>query len=163
MTVAQRIQKSNQRRWWNTLSGRRAIAGYLLASPWLLGLTLLFAYPMLYAIYISFTRWRVIGGSAWIGLDNYKRMLSDPMVVHSLKVTATYTALAVPLRLLVGFLMAFLLNQRVKGVSVFRTVYYAPSVLSGPAIAILWIYTQLLQKLNASRLISRYARYIWVG
>jgi multiple sugar transport system permease protein len=123
---------------WHT---RRVIGGYLFVLPWIVGLFVFFLYPMGYGLYISFTDWRVTGISPWVGLGNYKRLFtSDPLFVHSLKLTTVYTLISVPLQLVVGFLMAYLLNQKVMGLGVFRTIYYMPSVLSGPAIATLWTW-----------------------
>ncbi len=117
---------------------RRELEGYLFAMPWIVGILFFFLYPMGYAAYISFTDWRVTGISPWVGLMNYKRLFNDPLFYHSLTLTTRYTLISVPLQLLFGFVMAYLLNQKIKGLSVFRTVYYMPAVLSGPAIAIVW-------------------------
>ena len=106
--------------------------------PWIIGVLFFFLYPMAYAAYISLTDWRVTGLSPWVGLMNYQRLFKDPLFYHSLKLTTAYTLISVPLQLVFGFSMAFLLNQKIKGLSVFRTIYYMPAVLSGPAIAIVW-------------------------
>jgi multiple sugar transport system permease protein len=125
--------------WRLTWHTKRALEGYLFTLPWIIGIFAFFLYPMGYAVYISFTDWRVIGMSPWVGLGNYKRLfLNDPLFVHSLKLTTVYTVISVPLQLFVGFMMAYLLNQKIAGLGVFRTIYYMPSVLSGPAIATVW-------------------------
>jgi multiple sugar transport system permease protein len=134
MTVIQQARKP----WRLTWHRRRALEGYLFVLPWIIGIFAFFLYPMGYAAYISFTDWRVTGISPWVGLGNYRGLLSDPLFVHSLKLTTTYTVLSVPLQLFVGFMMAYLLNQKIAGVGVFRTIYYMPAVLSGPAIATVW-------------------------
>ncbi len=94
---------------------------------------------MAYAAYISFTSWSVVGASPWVGLSNYERIFTrDPLFLHSLKLTVIYSLISVPLQLTIGFTMAYLLNQRIRGQSIFRTIYYMPAVLSGPAIAVVW-------------------------
>lgn len=124
--------------WRLTWHRKRALEGYLFALPWIVGVFAFFLYPMGYAVYISFTDWRVTGISPWVGTTNYQRLFRDPLFIHSLKLTTVYTLISVPLQLVAGFLMAYLLNQKVKGVGVFRTIYYMPAVLSGPAIATVW-------------------------
>ena len=106
--------------------------------PWIIGILFFFLYPMGYAAYISFTDGRVTGLSPWVGLGNYQRILKAPLFAHALRLTAVYTLISVPLQLVVGFMMAWLLNQKIKGLGVFRTIYYMPAVLSGPAIATVW-------------------------
>jgi len=134
MIVAQQARKP----WRLTWHTKRALEGYLFALPWIVGIFAFFLYPMGYAVYISFTDWRVTGISPWVGLGNYTRLFRDPLFFHSLKLTTVYTLISVPLQLVVGFLMAYLLNQKIAGLGVFRTIYYMPSLLSGPAIATVW-------------------------
>jgi len=127
-----------RRPWSRNWHRKRAREGYLFALPWIVGIFAFFLYPMGYAVYISFTDWRVTGLSPWVGLGNYTRLFRDPLFFHSLKLTTVYTLISVPLQLVVGFVMAYLLNQKIAGLGVFRTIYYMPSVLSGPAIATVW-------------------------
>jgi multiple sugar transport system permease protein len=117
---------------------KRTLEGYLFVLPWIIGIFAFFLYPMGYALYISFTAWKVTGISPWVGLGNYQRLFHDPLFFHSLKLTTVYTLISVPLQLVVGFTMAYLLNQKIKGLGVFRTIYYMPAILSGPAIAVVW-------------------------
>lgn len=112
--------------------------GWLFASPWVIGLIALFIGPMLWSIYLSFTTFNIVQPARWIGLDNYREMLSDPLILHSLRVTTVYALMSVPLNLVLGLGVALLLNQKVKGVAIWRTVYYLPSVISGVAVALLW-------------------------
>lgn len=133
-TVTQVLRKKLMLSWYR----KRELEGYLFVLPWVIGILFLFLYPMLYSAYISFTDWRVTGISPWVGLLNYQRLFKDPLFYHSLKLTIRFTLITVPLQLLFGFSMAFLLNQKIKGLSIFRTIYYMPAVLSGPAIAIIW-------------------------
>lgn len=120
---------------------REYIAFYLFASPWILGLLLFTIGPMVSSLYLSFTDYAVITPPTWIGLGNYIHMFTDdPLVWQALRVTGLYSLGAIPLMLIMSFLVALLLHQQVYGVRVFRTVYYLPSVISGVPVALLWMW-----------------------
>jgi multiple sugar transport system permease protein len=140
MSLERRLYGQRERRGRKRISWhrRRSLQGYLYVLPWIVGILFFFLYPMVYSAYISFTEWRAAGPHVWVGLQNYKLMLHDPLLSHSLKLTVTYTLLSVPLQMVVGMTMAYFLNQNVRGMTIFRTIYYMPSVLAGPAIAVLW-------------------------
>jgi len=118
---------------------RENITGWLWASPWILGFLIFTLGPMIASIYYSFTDFPVISPPVWIGLENYQTMLSgDKIIGQALKVTTVYAVVSIPLNLSVGFFLAILLNQPIRGVTVWRTVYYMPAVISGVAVALLW-------------------------
>ncbi len=95
---------------------------------------------MLASLYFSATEYNVIDPPEWVGLANYHRLfLNDPLFWHSLKVTLNYALMALPLGLLIGFFLAILLNQKIPGVNLWRTVYFLPSVVAGVAVTLLWI------------------------
>lgn len=120
-------------------SRRENLLGYLIISPWLAGLLVFTFIPMVYSLYLSFTNFDGISIPKWIGLDNYRRMFQDERFFISLKVTFTYVALLVPLRLAFALLIAMLLNSRHRGLGIYRSVFYLPSLLGGSvAIAIMW-------------------------
>jgi len=120
---------------------RETITFYLLIAPWLLGFLLFVLGPMLASLGISFTRWDLLSPAKLIGLDNYEKLFTrDPLFWQSLKVTAVYTAVYVPLELAGGLVLAMLMNQKIRGVSVFRTIYYLPSVLPAVAFIVVWIW-----------------------
>ena len=111
------------------LRKREARAGLLWVQSWMIGFLLFTLIPIIAAIYLSFTDWQGIGSPRWIGVANYVEIFSaDPTFWQSLKVTAIYTVLALPLGLLLGFGLALLMNQQLRGVKVFRTIYYLPSI-----------------------------------
>jgi multiple sugar transport system permease protein len=126
------------RRVW-TMSRREAAWAYFFISPWIVGFILFTIGPMLASLYYSFTRYNIISPPQWTGLANIRDLLRDPLFWKSLQVTVYYAALALPLGLLVGFFLAVLLNQKVPGVNVWRTIYYLPSVIAGVAVALLWM------------------------
>lgn len=120
-------------------SRKENLLGYLVISPWLVGLLLFTCIPMVYSLYLSFTNFDGISTAKWIGLDNYMRMFQDEKFFSSLKVTFIYVILLVPLRLIFALLVAMLLNSKRKGIGIYRSVYYLPSLLGGSvAIAIMW-------------------------
>lgn len=120
---------------------REARAGFLWIQPWLVGFLLFSAIPIGMAIYFSFTDWSGSGDPTWIGFANYERIFTaDPLFWQSLKVTLIYVVLYLPLSLVLGLGLAMLMNQKFAGMTVFRTIYYLPSVLSGVAVTVLWAF-----------------------
>ena len=107
--------------------------------PWLIGLVVITIGPMLASLYLSFTDYNLIQAPKWIGLDNYIRMLADARLHNSLRVTFTYVFVSVPLQLGVALAIAMLLNEGMRGLPFYRSVFYLPSMLGGSvAIAVLW-------------------------
>jgi len=119
---------------------KKNIAGYLFILPWLIGFCLFTAGPILFSIFLSFHEWHIFDKMKWIGIENYKKLFADPLFYHSLKVTFYYAAISVPVGLVVGLFLAVLLYQKVKGTSVFRTIFYIPSIVPVVATATLWIW-----------------------
>ena len=123
-----------------TRSRREAITFYLTISPWLIGFLAFTLVPMVVALCLGFTRWDLLTAPRWIGPDNFARLGRDPLFWQSLKVTTIYTVAYVPAELIGGLALALLVNQRVRGVGIFRTVFYLPSVLAGVAYVVLWMW-----------------------
>jgi multiple sugar transport system permease protein len=120
-------------------AGRDNKAGYLFLLPWLIGLALITIGPMLASLYLSFTNYSLIQAPEFIGVENYLRMLSDERLHNSLKVTFIYVFVSTPLQLIVALAIALLLNEGMKGLPFYRSVFYLPSMLGGSvAIAVLW-------------------------
>jgi multiple sugar transport system permease protein len=124
-----------------SLARREALVFYLCISPWLLGLLVFVLGPVLASFWASFTRWDLLTPPRFAGTVNYRRMLYDPLFWQSLRVTLHYTLLYVPTELIGGLLLALLMNQRrVPGLRAVRTIYYLPSVLSGVAFVVVWMW-----------------------
>ena len=105
----------------------------------LIGLVVITIGPMLASLYLSFTNYSLIQAPSWIGLDNYARMLTDERLHNSLRVTFTYVFVSTPLQLAVALAIALLLNEGMKGLPFYRSIFYLPSMLGGSvAIAVLW-------------------------
>ncbi|GGM06832.1 MULTISPECIES: carbohydrate ABC transporter permease [Micromonospora] len=120
------------------------LAGYVFLSPWLIGLMGVTAIPMLLSLYLSFTNYDILtplGEVEWVGLANYERMFTgDPSYWHAVRVTLTFALVAVPLKLAAALGVALLLNRAWRGVGLFRSLFYLPSLLGGSvALAIVWV------------------------
>jgi multiple sugar transport system permease protein len=131
---------ARERVWWRTPMGRRrTMYAYLCLLPWMVGLLVFTAYPIIASLYYSFTEYPLLEGATWIGLQNYQQLFfEDDLFWKSLRVTAIYTLVNVPAGVVVGYLIALLLNQSVRGVSVWRTIYFLPSIVPTIAAAFLW-------------------------
>jgi multiple sugar transport system permease protein len=115
-------------------------AAYLFLSPWLIGIMAFWIIPIAASLVISGTEWNIISSPRWIGMANYKEMLFDDRKFWlSIRVTLKYMAMSVPLYLVLGLALSLLLNLKVRGINVFRTILFMPSVLSGVAVAVLWV------------------------
>ncbi|MCJ7841289.1 sugar ABC transporter permease [Lederbergia sp. NSJ-179] len=119
---------------------REETAFWLFISPWVLGFICFVGGPILASLFFSFTKYNITDAVDFIGLGNYKTLFSDDLFYKSLGVTTYYAALAVPFTICLGLLLALLLNQKIKGQAFFRTMFYAPTVVSGVSIAFLWAW-----------------------
>jgi multiple sugar transport system permease protein len=132
------------KRRWSARRRREAIDGYLFALPWLAGFFLLTLGPMLISLAMSFAEWDGITPLSqirWVGTENYRTLFTDdPRFVKALGNTVWYGLWAVPFGTMNALGMALLLNQPVKGQAVFRTLFYLPSVVSGVATAMMWLW-----------------------
>jgi len=112
---------------------------YLFVSLWIVGFVLFDAGPIVASLAVSFTNWSLLETPKWVGLANYQKMLTDQFFYVALWNSLYFGIGSVGLGLIVSFLLALLLNQNVPGMALFRTIFYLPSVVSGIAVAILWI------------------------
>lgn len=115
-------------------------AALLFLTPWILGLVFISAGPILISLYLSFTDYSLLAAPEWVGLDNYREMFTnDPRFLASLKVTLIYVGVSVPLQLIFALLLAMILDRGIRGLPLYRSVYYLPSLIgSSVAVAILW-------------------------
>ncbi|TWM25006.1 Lactose transport system permease protein LacF [Bacillus paralicheniformis] len=116
------------------------LAGYAFISPFIIGFLCFTVIPMGASLFLSFTSYDLFTAPKWVGLDNYKAMLTDDEKYWgSLKVTFYYVLAGVPLRLAFALFIAVILNRAEKGVSIYRTLFYLPSIIGGSvAVAIMW-------------------------
>lgn len=120
------------------LARREAIECYLFISLAAIGFLVFQLIPIGTSAYLSLTDSKMVGAPNWLGVKNFVQMSLDPLFWQSLKVTTLYALVAVPLQLAASLLLAMLMNQNIRGVTIFRTVYYLPAVISGVAVALLW-------------------------
>ncbi|KML43370.1 carbohydrate ABC transporter permease [Cytobacillus firmus] len=119
---------------------RENIFGYLFISPWIIGFLGLTLGPLLFSLFASFTDYNITSKMNFIGLDNFKRMFTiDDLFKTSLWNTLYYVLFSVPLTTAGAIFLSVLLNQKVKGMKFFRTLYYLPAILSGVAVYFLWM------------------------
>jgi multiple sugar transport system permease protein len=119
--------------------GSESIEGFLFAAPALLGLLIFTLGPVVVSLGMSFSEYNIIKPAKWIGLANYiTAFTDDELFWQALKVTGYYTGATVPLNLVAGFLVAVLMNQKVKGISLYRTLWYMPAIVPAVASAVLW-------------------------
>jgi multiple sugar transport system permease protein len=133
---AKRARKSPRRSRW-----RRNVEGWLFIAPVILGILVFQFAPLLVSIYASLTDWDGISPSRFVGLNNFKTLFTgDPLFITTLKNTAYFTIGTVPVSIAVGFGLALLCNQPIRGVAIFRTAYFAPFVTNIVAIGFVWFY-----------------------
>ena len=128
------------------------ILGWLMVSPWLIGFICFSALPMFASLIISFTEWDMLSKPEWVGFENYKTLFfEDPLALHSLNITILFTIVSIPLNIVFGLALAMLLNTSIRGLAIFRTIYYLPAILSGVAVALMWrwIFSTEFGLLNA--------------
>ncbi len=112
----------------------------MFVSPWVIGFVIFTAGPMFYSLYLSFTASSLLSPPQWIGVENYRRMFADPIFYRSLGNTAYYALLGVPLGMILSLGLALLLDAKVRGQQVFRTLFFLPSVTNTVALSLLWLW-----------------------
>jgi multiple sugar transport system permease protein len=116
--------------------------GLLFISPWLIGFVVFGIFPILYTFYLSLTRYSGLRDPVFVGTDNYSRMIGDPLFWKAAYNTLYYTLLAVPVGVVVALLLALAMNQKVREVTLYRAIFYLPSIL--PVFAISFVFVVLL-------------------
>lgn len=125
------------------LARREALWFWFFISPWVIGFIVFTLYPIIASFYYSLTNYNISSPPEYIGFGNYTTLSRDPVFWKSLQVTGYYSILSVPLGIILGILLAVLLNQKVPAMGVFRTLYYLPSLLAG-SVAVALLFSWLL-------------------
>lgn len=126
-----------------TKSQRRDLRlGLTFISPWIVGLVVFIGYPVVYSITLSFTRYSGMGAPTWVGIQNYVTAFTDPLVSRAASNTLYYAMIAVPLALIIALVLAIAMNQNIREVALYRTLFYAPSLI--PAFAMSFIFIVFL-------------------
>lgn len=132
------VRRERQR--WSARARRNFITGVLFISPWILGFLIFTLYPMVSSLYTSFTEHHIRTPSKWIGLANYTNLFQDRRFWTALRNTSYMVVVAVPLMLLCSFVCAVLLNMKLRGQSIYRLIYYLPSIVPIVASSMLWMW-----------------------
>ena len=124
----------------NRIESQDNAVAYLLMAPWLLGFVGMWLIPAIISIYYSFTNFNLLNTPQFIGFSNYIRVFTqDETFVQAIKVTFVYVLILVPLRLAFALLIAMILNKKHKGLGLYRTLYYVPSIIGGSiAVSVVW-------------------------
>lgn len=112
---------------------------FLFILPWIIGFIVFTLGPLVFSLIMSLFDWPIAGEAKFIGLDNFKKMFTaDPQFYDSLIITLKFALIFVPLNLFVALVLALLITQPIKGIKIFRTIFYLPAVVSGVAVSIIW-------------------------
>ena len=136
------LKKNSKKK--NSIQRRQNIQGYAFIMPWLLGLFLFTLIPMIFSAALSLCNWNIVTGPStikFVGFDNYTRLFADPKFWQSLKVTFKFCLITIPCYQIISLLIAFLLTLDIKGMKVFRLIYFLPSII--PTIACTMIWTRI--------------------
>lgn len=121
------------------LLGRDGAVAYVFLAPWLIGLIFITLGPLIASLVLSFSHYDLFNNPTWVGLANYRQMLVDATFLQSFQVTLTYVVVTVPIILVISLALAMLLDRGLRGLTVYRALFYLPSLLGGSvAIAVLW-------------------------
>jgi multiple sugar transport system permease protein len=119
---------------------KKTLIGLAFCSPWLIGFLVFGLYPVALSLYYSFTNFNILQHPHWIAFQNYTTMFHDPLFWTSVYNTLYITVIGVPLSIILGIAAAVLLNQKVKGMGIFRTLIYLPTIVPPVAVAIVWLF-----------------------
>ncbi len=136
------LKKNSKKK--NSIQRRQNIQGYAFIMPWLLGLFLFTLIPMIFSAALSLCNWNIVTGTStikFVGFDNYTRLFADVKFWQSLKVTFKFCLITIPCYQIISLLIAFLLTLDIKGMKVFRLIYFLPSII--PTIACTMIWTRI--------------------
>ena len=128
----------SQKRKSGSLTKNEWVAGYLFASPFIIGFLVFFAFPMLYSAWLTFYDWDLLSAPRFVGLDNFRKIVSDPLANLSLYNSAFYTIIAVPIQLVISFTLALALTQPVRFRDFYRSLFYLPIIVPLVAWAVVW-------------------------
>ncbi|WP_070000090.1 carbohydrate ABC transporter permease [Cellulosilyticum sp. I15G10I2] len=139
--------------------------GYFFAAPFIIGFLGFTIIPMLTSMYYSFTNYNMVSQESWVGFQNYARLFTDKRFINSVAVTLKYVLLSVPLKLIFALFIAYLLTRKSSAVSVYRSLYYVPSLIGG-SIAVALVWKELFSTkglINAMLISAGFEKISWFG
>jgi multiple sugar transport system permease protein len=119
---------------------QEALWGYLLIAPGILGVLAFTLLPVVAALGISFTKWTLLTSPEFVGLDNYRKLFTDATAAQVMRNTIYFTIVSVPLGLMLSLGLAVALNQKIRGLAIFRTAYYLPVISASVAVSMVWMW-----------------------
>jgi multiple sugar transport system permease protein len=122
------------------LERQNLLKGLAFLSPWLIGFSAFTLLPVLLSLYFSFCDYSLLQTPVFRGTENYRALASDPVFWQSLRVMAKFTILALPLGMIVALTLALLLNVKIRGQSIYRTIIFLPSLVPAVALAMIWLW-----------------------
>ncbi|MGQ9632549.1 MAG: carbohydrate ABC transporter permease [bacterium] len=126
---------------WGSLKAKKALLGYIFILPWIIGFIWFQAGPILASLFLSFSEYNILSPPNWIGLSNFIRSFTkEPLFWKSLFNTVYYVGFSVPLGLVMGFTVALLLNTKIRGMTIYRSIFYMPAIVPSVGSAILWLW-----------------------
>jgi len=137
-----RKEEKRRRSWWHQW-GEETFAAYLFLLPSLVIFAVFVFFPLFFSFYASLTRWNLPFKPSFIGPGNYRYLFTDPIGASEFRRSiwnSFYYALGVPLNMAISLAVALLLNQKLRGVSLFRTAYFLPTITSTAAISVIWLW-----------------------
>lgn len=125
-------------RWLSRRQRRDTLIALACLTPWIVGFLVFTLYALGASLYYSLTDYPILGSPAFVGLQNFITLFQDRLFWTSLRVTSIYTFVGVPAAIIIGFAMASLLNQKIRGLAIWRTIFYLPSIVPAVAAAYIW-------------------------
>ncbi|OHR64621.1 spermidine/putrescine ABC transporter permease [Bacillus sp. HMSC76G11] len=119
---------------------KTSLYGLLFVTPWIIGLIIFYAFPLISSIYFSFTTYSILQPGEFVGMQNYKELMSDDLFWKSVSNTIYFAVFYVPLSIIFGVCLAMILNLKVKGMTVYRTIFFLPTLVPQVALAVLWMW-----------------------
>lgn len=130
--------KKKKKGFFRTKKGQDYLWGYLMILPTIGGLIVFYVVAFFQNLYYSFTDLGSFGNYSWVGLENYIRLLDDPQIPKAILNTTKYTVISVPIGIILAIIIATLLNSKIKGLTLYRTLFFLPAVTMPAAIAMMW-------------------------
>jgi multiple sugar transport system permease protein len=124
----------------NQQKKKEAMSGLLFAAPWFLGFLVFLAWPLAASFYYSFTDFSVLKPPVWIGLENYADLLKDEVFLKAIANTFIFAIFGLPMGLIVSLGLALLLNAKIKGLALYRTIFFIPSIVPPVSLSMLWLF-----------------------
>ncbi len=121
-------------------SKRETRTALLFVSPWIIGFLVFLAYPLSASIYYSFCNYSVLKAPVWVGMANYRNLVQDDVFRTTLVNTLIYALMSLPVGMAVAIGLAMMLNAKIKGQTIYRTIFYVPSLVPGVPLAVLWLW-----------------------